>query len=202
MAYCLHCSLGARKSVYSAGIRPHVSSESISAIEHIGNDDSLMVCDPFKSQTTRRVFQFNKIFGPATTQDEVYKETQSLIRSVMDGYNVCIFAYGQTDIRTSSDGLLNLPDAKMCPVQSPSDVLNLMLLGEKHRASSPTAMNRQSSRSHSILTVHVNGMEMSGNVSRSSLHLVDLAGSERIDRSEATGDKLKEAQLINKSLPA
>ncbi|KAG8052768.1 hypothetical protein GUJ93_ZPchr0001g30021 [Zizania palustris] len=104
------------------------------------------------------------------------------------------------DIRTSSDGLLNLPDAKMCPVQSPSDVLNLMLLGEKHRASSPTAMNRQSSRSHSILTVHVNGMEMSGNVSRSSLHLVDLAGSERIDRSEATGDKLKEAQLINKSL--
>lgn len=27
---------------------------------------------------------------------EVYNETQALIRSVMDGYNVCIFAYGQT----------------------------------------------------------------------------------------------------------
>jgi hypothetical protein len=52
----------------------------------------------------------------------------------------------------------------------------------------------------SILTVHVNGKDISGNVSHSSLHLVDLAGSERVDRSEATGDRLKEAQHINKSL--
>ena len=28
--------------------------------------------------------------------DDVFRETQPLIRSVMDGYNVCIFAYGQT----------------------------------------------------------------------------------------------------------
>lgn len=27
---------------------------------------------------------------------EVFADTQPLIRSVMDGYNVCIFAYGQT----------------------------------------------------------------------------------------------------------
>ncbi|CAM0880656.1 unnamed protein product [Alopecurus aequalis] len=249
-------------------IRPH-NSESISSIEHIGNDGSIMVCDPFKAQTTRKIFQFNKTFGPTTTQDEVYIETQSLIRSVMDGYNVCIFAYGQTgsgkthtmcgpsgglssndlginymalndlftistsredmkyeirvqmveiyneqvrdlltedtsstklDIRTSTNVLFNIPDARMCPVQSPSDVMNLMLLGEKHRASGSTAMNNRSSRSHSILTVHVNGKDMSGNVSCSCLHLVDLAGSERVDRSEATGDRLKEAQHINKSL--
>ncbi|KAL6627067.1 hypothetical protein ACP70R_030793 [Stipagrostis hirtigluma subsp. patula] len=250
-------------------IRPVVNSESISSIEHVGNDGSVMVCDPYKPQSTCKIFQFNKVFGPTTTQDEVYKETQPLIRSVMDGYNVCIFAYGQTgsgkthtmcgpsgglpkdfginymalsdlfnistsredvkydirvqmveiyneqvrdlliedtssaklDIRASSNnGLLNLPDAKICPVQSPSDVINLMQLGEKHRASGSTAMNHRSSRSHSILTVHVNGTDISGNVSRSSLHLVDLAGSERVDRSEATGDRLKEAQHINKSL--
>lgn len=39
-------------------------------------------------------------------------------------------------------------------------------------------------------------------VLRGCLHLVDLAGSERVDRSEATGDRLREAQHINKSLSA
>jgi hypothetical protein len=34
------------------------------------------------------------------------------------------------------------------------------------------------------------------------LWLVDLAGSERLSRSEATGDRMKEAQHINKSLSA
>jgi DNA replication protein DnaC len=27
---------------------------------------------------------------------EVYEDIQAFIRSVLDGYNVCIFAYGQT----------------------------------------------------------------------------------------------------------
>lgn len=55
----------------------------------------------------------------------------------------------------------------------------------------------------SILTVHVRGTELKSNsVLRGCLHLVDLAGSERVDRSEATGDRLREAQHINRSLSA
>lgn len=52
----------------------------------------------------------------------------------------------------------------------------------------------------SVLTVHVHGKDSSGDNLRSCLHLVDLAGSERVDKSEVTGDRLKEAQCINKSL--
>lgn len=53
------------------------------------------------------------------------------------------------------------------------------------------------------MTIHVSGTDLrSGSSMRSSLHLVDLAGSERVDRSEVKGDRLKEAQHINKSLAA
>lgn len=54
-----------------------------------------------------------------------------------------------------------------------------------------------------MLTVHVYGKELvSGSILRGCLHLVDLAGSERVDKSEAAGDRLKEAQHINRSLSA
>lgn len=42
----------------------------------------------------------------------------------------------------------------------------------------------------------------SGSILRGCMHLVDLAGSERVDKSEVTGDRLKEAQHINRSLSA
>ena len=36
------------------------------------------------------------IFQCDMSTEEVFLDTQPLIRSVLDGYNVCIFAYGQT----------------------------------------------------------------------------------------------------------
>jgi hypothetical protein len=43
----------------------------------------------------------------------------------------------------------------------------------------------------------VAGMTTSG-----KLHMIDLAGSERLSKSLAVGDRMKEAQAINKSLSA
>ncbi|KAL1212784.1 Kinesin-like protein KIN-14G [Cardamine amara subsp. amara] len=78
-----------------------------------------------------------------------------------------------------------------------------MDMGQLNRAVSSTAMNDRSSRSHSCVTVHVQGRDLtSGTILHGSMHLVDLAGSERVDKSEVTGDRLKEAQHINKSLSA
>ncbi|KAK2416907.1 kinesin protein KIN-14I [Trifolium repens] len=246
-------------------IRPAFRAESKNVVDFIGEDGSLFILDPSKTlKDGRKLFQFNRIFGPTAGQDEVYRDTQPLIRSVMDGYNVCIFAYGQTgsgkthtmsgpsggtskdmginylalndlfqmsnerkdnitydiyvqmveiyneqfisltnltlEIRSCNDDGLSLPDARLRSVKSTTDVLTLMKLGEVNRAVSSTAINNRSSRSHSVLTVHINGKDTSGNSIRSCLHLVDLAGSERVDKSEVTGDRLKEALYINKSL--
>jgi len=41
-----------------------------------------------------------------------------------------------------------------------------------------------------------------GTVIKAKLNLIDLAGSERISKTDAEGDRLKEAQNINKSLSA
>ncbi|XP_069154901.1 kinesin-like protein KIN-14C isoform X1 [Solanum lycopersicum] len=106
-------------------------------------------------------------------------------------------------LSTSQANGLAVPEASMFPVNGTADVLDLMNTGLRNRAKGSTAMNERSSRSHSIVTIHVQGKDIkSGSTMHSSLHLVDLAGSERVDRSEVTGDRLKEAQHINKSLSA
>merc|ERR1719399_929095 len=62
-------------------------------------------------------------------------------------------------------------------------------------------MNSESSRSHSVFALYLMGSNRDlGLELHGALHLVDLAGSERLDKSGATGDRLKETQHINRSL--
>lgn len=54
-----------------------------------------------------------------------------------------------------------------------------------------------------MLCVMVKGQNLiTGECTRSKLWLVDLAGSERVAKSDVIGDRLREAQSINKSLSA
>ncbi|XP_076943388.1 kinesin-like protein KIN-14F isoform X2 [Bidens hawaiensis] len=253
--------------------QPEQSDEQ-STVDYIGENGNIMIVNRNKQgKDSRKMFAFNKVFGGNTTQEQIYVDTQPLVRSVLDGYNVCIFAYGQTgsgktytmsgpdittketwgvnyralrdlfqltdirkdfikyevgvqmieiyneqvrdllvvdgsnrrlDIRNNSQlNGLNVPDASLVSVKCTQDVLDLMKIGQRNRAVGATALNERSSRSHSVLTVHIRGKELvSGSTLKGCLHLVDLAGSERVDKSEATGDRLKEAQHINKSLSA
>lgn len=257
-------------------VRPFLRGQSNeqSTVDYIGENGNIMIFNPFKQgKDARKVFTFNKVYGTNVTQEQIYADSQPLIRSVLDGYNACIFAYGQTgsgktytmsgpdltseetwgvnyralrdlfqiskeradiikyevgvqmieiyneqvrdllvsdgsnrrlDIRNNSQlNGLNVPDASLIPVTCTQDVLDLMRIGQRNRAVGATALNERSSRSHSVLTVHVHGRELvSNSILRGCLHLVDLAGSERVDKSEAVGERLKEAQHINRSLSA
>ena len=252
------------------------------------------------AKLTRRSFSFDRAFGPAASQAEVYEACGPLIRCVADGYDVCLLAYGQTgsgkthtmsgpprgkrtllrktdeDAESSPSGLEslgvnyralddvfrvvrarepvaehvvtvsvleiyneecrdllaqrggtkidvagfgatnagserarnraaadNVPDAVARVARDADDVFAAMCEGEANRSTGATAMNARSSRSHSVVIVRVGAVSRETRArTRGALYLVDLAGSERVARSEASGDRLKEARHINKSLSA
>jgi len=43
-----------------------------------------------------RRFEFNRVYGPSSTQEDVFRDTEPLMTSVLDGFNVCVLAYGQS----------------------------------------------------------------------------------------------------------
>jgi len=214
----------------------------------------------------KKTFRFDRIFSPSSTQEEVFQDTLPLITSCVDGYNVCIMAYGQTgagktytmmgtdkdpgvNIRAilellrvceertkvhysmcvsmvevynetvrdllsenSSSRQLNIQmrnkqvvitDVTEVDVKSAADIKSIMQKGDMNRSVGATKMNTNSSRSHLLLLLKLQGTDHVTNaVTRGTLTLVDLAGSERISKTEATGQRLVEAAAINKSLSA
>ncbi|KAL9691694.1 hypothetical protein QQ045_012120 [Rhodiola kirilowii] len=48
------------------------------------------------SDSSKKQFKFDHVFKPEDSQEAVFSQTSRVVTSVMDGYNVCIFAYGQT----------------------------------------------------------------------------------------------------------
>ncbi|KAH7822855.1 kinesin 3 [Monocercomonoides exilis] len=90
-------------------------------------------------------------------------------------------------------------------VSNYDEIESLLDAGEKSRTVAATQMNATSSRSHSILTIFFTRFEtIEGKKTQKDalINLVDLAGSERQSKTGATGERLAEANAINKSLSA
>jgi len=77
-------------------------------------------------------------------------------------------------------------------------------IGQAQRATSATAVHGRSSRSHLVMKLFLSTRDAAtGTYQRTGkLSLVDLAGSERLKHSEVQGERLREAQHINRSLSA
>ncbi|CAM4731596.1 hypothetical protein PO909_020210 [Leuciscus waleckii] len=97
-------------------------------------------------------------------------------------------------------------DLSMHTVHSVGECERIMDQGWRNRSVGFTLMNKDSSRSHSIFTIHMEtcNTDAAGeeHLRAGKLNLVDLAGSERQSKTGATGDRLQEATKINLSLSA
>ncbi|KAI3908441.1 hypothetical protein MKW92_012635, partial [Papaver armeniacum] len=76
-------------------------------IQSIGENGELVIADPsIHTDDGHRLFKFNKVYDRQATKEEVFLDTQPVIRSVIDGYNVCIFTLGQSGWeKTNKTGL-------------------------------------------------------------------------------------------------
>jgi kinesin family protein 6/9 len=115
-------------------------------------------------------------------------------------------------ISEQSGDLAIVEDAKGCikvrgliekVASTEEEALHIFFEGDTNRAVAEHALNKASTRSHVVFTLHVESrsrVESSEKIIHSKLHLVDLAGSERVKKSGSEGVTLKEATYINKSL--
>lgn len=94
-------------------------------------------------------------------------------------------------------------DLKKVPATSYAEIEEIIASGNKNKTLGATLMNATSSRAHTIICIDLVQTEetlVKKTQKSSQINLVDLAGSEKVGKTEATGDRLKEACSINKSL--
>ncbi|KAE8701147.1 dof zinc finger protein DOF5.7-like [Hibiscus syriacus] len=200
------------------------------------NDGDLGILTGASTKTT---FKFDRVYTPKNNQVDVFGDALPLVTSVLDGYNVCIFAYGQTgtgktfimegteqnrgvnyrtleqffqiakerrdsfiynisvsvlevyneqirdllstsptskrlEIKQSAEGFHHVPGIVEARVDNIKEVWDVLQIGSNSRAVGSNNVNEHSSRSH----------------------------CERLAKTDAQGERLKEAQNIKKSLSA
>merc|ERR1712023_345287 len=101
------------------------------------------------------------------------------------------------------DGKVEVHGVTLCKAISAPELCGMLESGMRKRRVSSTQMNSESSRSHLISSILIESTNRKTNlVATGKLTLVDLAGSESQKKTGASGDTLKEAMAINKSLSA
>ncbi|KAI8572288.1 hypothetical protein RHMOL_Rhmol01G0186500 [Rhododendron molle] len=136
--------------------------------------------------STKKNFKFDRVYTPKDDQVDVFADASPLVISVLDGYNVCIFAYGQTGTGKTFT---------MEGIEQNRGV-NYRTLEELFRVSKERSETFSYDISVSVLEVY-------------NEQIRDLLGASptskkqwRLAKTDVQGDRLKEAQNINRSLSA
>ena len=84
------------------------------------------------------------------------------------------------EIKKDIKGMVNVPGASVVEVTSAKQLIETIEKGQLRRHVGETQMNRESSRSHLIMSIIIESTNLQTQaVTRGKLSFVDLAGSER-----------------------
>ncbi|XP_072167698.1 kinesin-like protein KIF19 [Diadema setosum] len=138
-----------------------------------------------------------KIFNVTMSYLEIYNE---MIRDLLNP------STGFLDLREDASGNVQVAGIKQISTTSTTEIMNLLMQGNKERTQEPTAANKTSSRSHAVLQVtirersRVRGTMQAIRIGK--LFMIDLAGSERASQTKNRGKRMIEGAHINRSLLA
>ena len=213
-----YCADSLQQTVYDESAFPLVESVlegyngTIFAYGQTGCGKTHTMMGSYESEETQGIIPkaFNHIFGCIGSSEDGKK---FLVRcSYLEIYNESILDLlgkdnkKKLDVKEDKDKGIYVKGLTSVIVKSIPEIEKTMIAGTKNRKVGETAMNKDSSRSHSIFTIYIETAEDDPDGNQrfkvGKLNLVDLAGSERQSKTNASGDRLKEAQKINLSLSA
>lgn len=130
---------------------------------------------------------------------EIYNETIRDLLEPQTNFKKLVIREDANNKMTVSNLLSHRP-------KTVEEVMELIIIGNNNRTSSPTEANSTSSRSHAVLQINVVKRNRTAEVSEEhtfgTLSIIDLAGSERAAATKNRGARLNEGANINKSLLA
>jgi kinesin family protein C2/C3 len=86
-------------------VRPMTISEMQRGYKEVVESLSETEVGCFDSRTNKwKSFAYDRVWGPDQSQQSVFQDVEPLALSVVDGFNACIFAYGQTGAFRSCPG--------------------------------------------------------------------------------------------------
>lgn len=78
-----------------ARVRPVVPKEDQEGAVMVAKFPAEATISMVNSKRLQKEWEFDHVFRPEHTNADVFEQCRDLLTSVVDGYNVCIFAYGQ-----------------------------------------------------------------------------------------------------------
>ncbi|KAK9162857.1 hypothetical protein Syun_003759 [Stephania yunnanensis] len=77
-------------------VRPLFEDEGVSAVEFPDDFTIRITTGDNLISNPKRDFEFDRVYGPHVGQGELFHDVQPFVQSALDGYNVSVFAYGQS----------------------------------------------------------------------------------------------------------